>query len=64
MKRSIGILLVVVLLVGFFLSFNAVAGSESKMHIRFSTWHPPMAREVKENWIPMLEELKKGAMAE
>ena len=32
---------------------------ESKMHIKFSTWHPPMSREVRTVWKPMLEELKK-----
>ena len=30
-----------------------------KMHIKFSTWHPPNSREVKTVFIPMLEELKK-----
>jgi TRAP-type C4-dicarboxylate transport system substrate-binding protein len=33
--------------------------AQSKMHIKFSTWHPPVAREVKTVWTPMLEELKK-----
>ena len=28
-------------------------------HLRFSTWHVPMSREVKTVWEPMLEELKK-----
>ncbi|MBN2374188.1 TRAP transporter substrate-binding protein [bacterium] len=37
----------------------AMAQSESTMHIKFSTWHPAMSREVKTVWIPMLEELKK-----
>ena len=27
--------------------------------LKFSTWHPPVSREVKTVWIPMLEELKK-----
>ncbi|HOJ71479.1 MAG TPA: TRAP transporter substrate-binding protein DctP [Syntrophorhabdaceae bacterium] len=34
--------------------------------IKFSTWHPPVGKEVKTVWIPMLEELKKksgGKMA-
>ncbi len=35
------------------------AAAASKMHIKFSTWHPPVSREVKTVWIPMLEELKK-----
>jgi TRAP-type C4-dicarboxylate transport system substrate-binding protein len=29
-----------------------------KMHIKFSTWHPPNSREVKTVFIPMLEKLK------
>lgn len=28
-------------------------------NLRFSTWHPPMSREVKTVWEPMLEEMKK-----
>ncbi|MCS7281215.1 MAG: TRAP transporter substrate-binding protein [Desulfobacterota bacterium] len=28
-------------------------------NIRFSTWHPPVGREVKTVWVPMLEELKR-----
>jgi TRAP-type C4-dicarboxylate transport system substrate-binding protein len=28
-------------------------------NIRFSTWHPPLSREVKTVWEPMLEEMKK-----
>lgn len=35
-------------------------------NIKFSTWHPPVGKEVKTVWIPMLEELKKrsgGKMA-
>lgn len=28
-------------------------------NLKFSTWHPPVGREVKTVWIPMLEELKK-----
>ena len=28
-------------------------------NVRFSTWHPPMSREVKTVWEPMLEEMKK-----
>ncbi|MCG2755342.1 MAG: hypothetical protein L6247_07250, partial [Desulfobacteraceae bacterium] len=48
--------LMVGLLTVFFLPVNAMA--ESKMHIKFSTWHPPVGREVKTVFIPMLEELK------
>lgn len=32
---------------------------ESKVHLKFSTWHPPASREVQTVWKPMLEELKK-----
>ena len=28
-------------------------------NIKFSTWHPPVGKEVKTVWTPMLEELKK-----
>ena len=48
--------LVVGLLTIFFLPINAMA--ESKMHIKFSTWHTPVGREVKTVFIPMLEKLK------
>ncbi len=35
------------------------AHAETKMHIKFSTWHPPASREVRTVWKPMLEELKR-----
>lgn len=38
---------------------SALAEEKGKLHIKFSTWHPPASREVKTVWIPMLEELKK-----
>lgn len=38
---------------------GGAAAGESKMHIKFSTWHPPASREVRTVWTPMLEELKK-----
>ena len=54
------------LIVGFLLAgvlallfFASGAMAQSKMHIKFSTWHPPVAREGKTVWTPMLEELKK-----
>ena len=28
-------------------------------NIKFSTWHPPVGKEVKTVWTPMLEDLKK-----
>lgn len=30
-----------------------------EQNLKFSTWHPPVSREVKTVWIPMMEELKK-----
>ena len=51
--------LVLVLAAVFLLPTGATSQSKSTMHIKFSTWHPPMSREVKTVWIPMLEELKK-----
>jgi TRAP-type C4-dicarboxylate transport system substrate-binding protein len=51
--------LVVFLAAAFLPTPAAVAQSTSTMHIKFSTWHPPMSREVKTVWEPMLEELKK-----
>ncbi|NCO60588.1 MAG: ABC transporter substrate-binding protein [Deltaproteobacteria bacterium CG_4_8_14_3_um_filter_51_11] len=35
---------------------NAFAADQN---LRFSTWHPPVSREVKTVWTPMMEELKK-----
>ena len=51
--------LVVVLTAALWLAPVEAGQSGSTMHIKFSTWHPPMSREVKTVWIPMLEELKK-----
>jgi len=50
--------LVVCLAAAFLSPPGAIAQSKSTLHIKFSTWHPPMSREVKTVWIPMLEELK------
>ncbi|MBU1452017.1 MAG: TRAP transporter substrate-binding protein [Proteobacteria bacterium] len=38
---------------------GAQAEEKKTIHLKFSTWHPPVSREVKTVWIPMLEELKK-----
>ena len=59
MKRLLKVGLVVGLVTVFFLPITSMAASTSTMHIKFSTWHPPVSREVKTVWIPMLEELKK-----
>ncbi len=42
----------------FFFFFTSLAMAAEKMHIKFSTWHPPASKEVKTVWEPMLEELK------
>lgn len=33
--------------------------AEAKVHIRFSTWHPPAGADVQKLWTPMLEKMKK-----
>lgn len=53
---SCALMISTVLLLG---SGPALAQSESKLHLKFSTWHPPASREVTTVWTPMLEELKK-----
>jgi TRAP-type C4-dicarboxylate transport system substrate-binding protein len=58
MRRRLGVgFLVFALLALFMVPSGALA--QSKMHLKFSTWHPPASREVKTVWTPMLEELKK-----
>lgn len=42
-----------------FSGLDAFAKGKERMHIKFTTWHPPVSREVKTVWIPMLEELNK-----
>ena len=60
MRKTIWLLcalfIITVLAVG---GTNASAEEKGKIHLKFSTWHPPASREVKTVWIPMLEELKK-----
>ncbi|MBI4775128.1 MAG: TRAP transporter substrate-binding protein [Deltaproteobacteria bacterium] len=58
-KRILAISLVLGLMFCLAMGSPVQAGSESTMNIKFSTWHPPVSREVKTVWIPMLEELKK-----
>ncbi len=48
-----------VLSIPLFWSGPAMAEGGSKLHLKFSTWHPPASREVTTVWTPMLEELKK-----
>ncbi|HOP46875.1 MAG TPA: TRAP transporter substrate-binding protein [Desulfobacteraceae bacterium] len=59
MKKVFLFCLVVSLLAFFLVPTGALAAAKSKMHLKFSTWHPPASREVKTVWQPMLEELKK-----
>lgn len=61
MRKSVWLIgLLAALLVCFSGVTNAKAADEKKsIHLKFSTWHPPVSREVKTVWIPMLEELKK-----
>ena len=58
MKRLFLCCLIVVLLAFFLMPAGVMAASKSKMHLKFSTWHPPASREVKTVWKPMLEALK------
>ncbi len=62
MKKGKNLLLgflLVVFLALFLLPAGAMADSDSKIHLKFSTWHPPASREVKTVWKPMLKELEK-----
>jgi TRAP-type C4-dicarboxylate transport system substrate-binding protein len=58
-RRLFCTILIVALAAVVFLPFSAMSQSQSSMNLKFSTWHPPLSREVKTVWIPMLEELKK-----
>jgi len=59
MKRGGMWCLVMALVTVFAVPGGVWAAEKSKMHLKFSTWHPPASREVKTVWQPMLEELKK-----
>lgn len=58
MKKTFWAIALALALVAGLMVGGASAGGK-KIHIKFSTWHPPASREVKTVWIPMLEELKK-----
>ena len=58
-KKMFIVSFVAVLAVSLLVVVSNNSAAQSKMHIKFSTWHPPVAREVKTVFIPMLEELKK-----
>ncbi len=59
MKRNgfLGLALVMVLAVALIGAPPAMA-DEGKIHLKFSTWHTPVSREVKTVWTPMLEKMK------
>ncbi len=61
MKKNLWLLLLALILVIGFASEGPVSAASKgdKMHLKFSTWHPPVSREVKTVWKPMLEEMKK-----
>jgi TRAP-type C4-dicarboxylate transport system substrate-binding protein len=60
MNRIVGVLCTLAILSLIVVGASpALAAEKSKIHLKFSTWHPPASREVKTVWIPMLEELKK-----
>jgi len=57
-KKMFLISLVAVLAVSLLVVVSNNSAAQSKMHIKFSTWHPPVGREVKTVFVPMLEKLK------
>ena len=57
-KSLLGLALIAVLAVSLTGAPAAVA-DDGKINLKFSTWHPPVSREVKTVWTPMLEEMKK-----
>jgi TRAP-type C4-dicarboxylate transport system substrate-binding protein len=62
MKRGKGLFLLFLiagLLTMFLMPAAVMADSGEKIHLKFSTWHPPASREVKTVWKPMLAELEK-----
>lgn len=60
-RRLLMVSAVLALMAGLLMGSAAMAAEDGKgkIHLKFSTWHPPASREVKTVWIPMLEELKK-----
>ena len=56
MKKGKGLFLgflLASLLAMFLLPAGVMADSGKKIHLKFSTWHPPASREVKTVWKPM-----------
>jgi len=58
-KFLTGLVLALALMLGLLPGPGLAAESKSNLQLKFSTWHPPVSREVKTVWIPMLEALKK-----
>ena len=58
-SRSLLGLALVAVLAAVFMATPAAMAEEGKINIKFSTWHPPVSREVKTVWQPMLDELVK-----
>jgi len=60
-KKVFLVYLVIVLAASLSLAGTTKSAAQPKktMHMKFSTWHPPVSREVQTVFIPMLEELKK-----
>ena len=59
MKRVILACVIISFAAMFLAPAGVTAGSDEKIHLKFSTWHPPASREVMTVWKPMLEELVK-----
>ena len=59
MKKVILACVLVAFVALFLAPAGVMAGSDEKISLKFSTWHPPASREVKTVWKPMLEELEK-----
>lgn len=59
MKKGLLLAMALLISIGLLFSSFPVSAQDSKLHLKFSTWHPPASREVTTVWIPMLEELQK-----
>ena len=57
-KVWLAVVMTILMVAGICASGSAWAG-DGKVNIRFSTWHVPAGADVKNLWIPMLEEMKK-----
>ncbi len=59
MKRSFCLTIAIMISIALLSSVAPSIAQESRLNLKFSTWHPPASREVTTVWVPMLEELKK-----